>query len=233
MAEQTQQVQEVKKESKVEPSTKVPEAPTSKIEEKPKTTEAPAKAPVAPTTTDKKDTLTTKEFTIPIKKAGLKVQRYRKTSRAIKTIRKFIARHMKVPDRDLSKIKIDPYFNNDLWFKGKTNPPAKIKVKVTQKDDDFIVNFAETPQHVKFLKLKRSKLHKKAEKKPEPKPEEAPKEQKQEKEQTEEEKKEEKEKAQSAADAKTQQAEAQAKADKHVAKLSKEPKHQQRQALKK
>tara|TARA_Y100000310_G_scaffold160404_1_gene160163 strand:+ start:1017 stop:1547 length:531 start_codon:yes stop_codon:yes gene_type:complete len=169
-----------------------------------------------------------KTYIIPLRKEYRKVANYRRAGRAVKFIKQYIARHMKVPDRDTSKVKLDMHFNNAVWFRGKKKPPAKIKVMATKDGDLIKVTFAETPQTVKFNKIKLEKRHKAPEKKAAPA---APVEEK--KEQSEEDKKEEKEKAQSSTEAKQAQAKTQAKAQKHTGKVSKQPKHEQRKALKK
>ena len=46
-----------------------------------------------------------REYIIPLRREWQKVANYRRTGRAVKEIKKFIAKHMKVPDRDFSKVK--------------------------------------------------------------------------------------------------------------------------------
>ena len=171
---------------------------------------------------------TEREFIVPLRKAWLRTPNYKRTSKAIKAIKQFVARHMKVPERDVSKVKLDVYFNNDLWFRGRKHPPSKVKIKARKEEEIVYVTFAEEPQYVKFIKAKQSKIHKAVEEKPEIKSEETPKEEVA----VEQEKKaEEKEKEASAKEQKIKEAELQAKAQKHVTKV-KEPKIQ-RMALKK
>ncbi len=173
-----------------------------------------------------------KEYIIPLRSEWLKVPRYRRAGRAVKTIKEFIAKHMKVPDRNVSNVKIDMHFNQEIWFRGRKNPPAKVKVKAIKDGDLVRVELSELSEHAKFAKARHERRHKKEEapvKKPEPSPEEKPEEKKEEK--TEEEKKDEAEKSKSVELQHTKQAEAQAKAQKHVTKI-KEPKIQ-RKALKK
>ena len=55
-----------------------------------------------------------REYIIPLRREINKVPRYRKTEKAIKAIKKFLARHMKIRDRDLNKIKIDRYLNEEM-----------------------------------------------------------------------------------------------------------------------
>jgi len=175
-----------------------------------------------------KETKTNKierEYIIPLRREFLKVPIYRRTQKAVKAIKEFIAKHMKVVDRDLSKVKLDVYLNNDIWFKGKTNPPSRVKVKATKEDDIVKVTFVEIPQHVKFLKARHEKRSKPAEA-----PVVAPAEEKKE-EKTEEQKKDEAEKGKAVEIQHAKQAEQAAKAQKHTSKV-KETKIQ-RMALKK
>ena len=142
-----------------------------------------------------------REYTIPIRKYIKKTPRYDRSRKAILILKRFIAKHMKVQDRDLRKVKLDVFLNNEIWFRGKKSPPSKIKVKVKKEGENVIVDFLEVPQEIKFLKARLEKRNKKPEIKAE-KPKIEPKEQK-----TEEEKKEEKEKEQAVAQQHIKQAE--------------------------
>ena len=82
-----------------------------------------------------------REYIIPLRKEWRKVASYKRTGRAVKEIKKFIAKHMKVPDRDISKVKLDIYLNNEIWFKGRTKPPAKIKVIARPDSTALLVYF--------------------------------------------------------------------------------------------
>ena len=166
-----------------------------------------------------------REYIIPLRNEWRKVANYRRTGRAIKFIKEFIAKHMKVPDRDVSKVKLDIYLNQEIFFRGRKKPPAKIKVKAKRDGDLVKVELAELPKHIRFLKQKHEKKHK-----PSEKTKEAPKEEKKE-EKTEEEKKEEKEKEQSVAEQKEQFTEQQTKAQKHTTKVKETKFH--RMAMKK
>lgn len=173
-----------------------------------------------------------REYVIPLRRWWLNVPKYERTGKAVKAIKKFIAKHMKVEDRDVRNVKLDVYFNNELWYRGRAHPPAKIKVRARKEGDIVHVSFVETPKHVTFLKAKHAKLHKKADAKPGQKAEaktETPAEQK-----SEEQKKEEQEKEKSVAQANLKQGEQQAKAQKNVTKVDKtQAQHPQRMALKK
>ena len=73
-----------------------------------------------------------REYVIPLRDKIRPVPRYRKTPKAIKSIKEFIVRHMKVYDRDLRKVKIDKFLNESMWIRGIKHPTHKIKVKAVK-----------------------------------------------------------------------------------------------------
>ncbi len=91
-----------------------------------------------------------REYVIPLRKDILKVAYYRRAKKAIWSIRKFLAKHMRVEDRDTRKIKIDKYLNNEMWFRGIANPWHKIKVKAKKIGGIVYVELADIPEKVKF-----------------------------------------------------------------------------------
>jgi large subunit ribosomal protein L31e len=107
----------------------------------------------APKTEAKKDAVELeREYVVPLKKGVLNVPQYRRAKKAIRVLREFIVRHMKVRDRDLKKVKIDAYLNNELWFRGIKKPANKIKVKAVKKSDGFVyVSLSEPAEAVKFV----------------------------------------------------------------------------------
>lgn len=166
-----------------------------------------------------------REYVIPLRRAWRNVPQYERTGKAIKAIKIFVAKHMKVEDRDVKNVKLDVYFNNEIWFRGRANPPSKIKVKVKKDGDIVHVTFAEVPKYVQILKKKNTKFHKAADKPVE-------KAEAKEDSRTEEQKTEEVEKEKSVAEAGMKDAKMQVKADKHITKVEKQQ-HPQRMALKK
>ena len=103
-----------------------------------------------------------REYTISLREKLRPVPRYKKTPKAVKTIKEFLARHMKVRDRDLKKIKIDSYLNEELWMRGIRNPVHKVKVKVVKDGDVVRVYSASLPEKINFKKLREEKLEIKA-----------------------------------------------------------------------
>ena len=166
-----------------------------------------------------------REYIIPLRKEWQKVANYRRTGRAMKAIKQFIAKHMKVTDRNTDNVKLDMYLNKEVWFRGRKKPPAKIKVRAVKEGEIVKVYLMDEPEHIKFLKQKQEKRHKPAEQQ-----KVQVKEEKKE-EKTEEQKTEEKEKEKSVAEARQMEAKQDAKVQKHLTKV-KEPGYH-RTALKK
>lgn len=171
-----------------------------------------------------------REYVIPLRRYWFRVANYERTRRAVKAIKQFVAKHMKVADRDLDKVKLDVYFNNELWYKGRANPPARIKVKVRKENGIVTVNFVEDPKHVAFNKVKQSRIHKKGQEKVTPSNPEAHAQTQPEN--KEEAKVEEKEKEKAVAEANQKEAKQEVKADKHTNKPQK-AQRPQRMALQK
>lgn len=175
-----------------------------------------------------------REYIIPLRREIRKVPKHKRAPKAVKAIKQFLARHMRVPERDVSKIRLDEFINKELWHRGIKKPPTKIKLKVKRDGELIRAELVDLTEKFKFELLKKEgkkKTAEEAEKKvEEKKPEE--KEEKKVEEKTEEEKKEEKEKKEASKEAKEKIAEAQAKQQKHL-KKSVSPKSQHRKALQK
>ncbi len=152
-----------------------------------------------------------REYTIPLRKEWTKVPSYKRTFKAVKAIKEFIAKHMKVTNRDVNLVKIDSYLNNEVWYRGGSTPPSRVTVKATKTGELVHVTFVTDPEHVKFARQRHSNRNVKV-----TKTVTAPEVKKEEK--TEEEKKIESEKEQSAAISNEKLAEVKAKEQKHVAK---------------
>ncbi len=189
--------------------------------------------------TKKKEENTERIYVIPLRREINKVARYRKTEKAIKAIKEFLARHMKVYDRDLKKIKLDNYLNEYMWGRGIKNPPHKVRVKASKDPEGIVrVELVDYPAKLKFKKARAEKLEETAKeiskKKKEEKKAEEEKKTEEEKKEDEEKKTEEKEKKAAVVEAGKELEKAQAKKMKHqIGGKSKQPKHQQRKALQK
>jgi len=188
-----------------------------------------------------------REYVIPLREQWKRVPRYKKTNKAIRAIKEFLVKHMKVRDRDLRKIKIDTYLNEEIWFRGIRKPPARIKVKAIKdpKSGEVKVSLVEMPDKFKFKKARLKRLEEKAaeiiesKKKTLDRLKEQTQVKKEEEKPDTEEKKEEVEKKEEAKEKKSAVVESTQKMEKDLAKKakhevkskSKEPKRQIRKAL--
>ncbi len=171
-----------------------------------------------------------REYIIPLRHRWRIVPSYKRTNKAVKAIKEFLVRHMKIRDRDLDKVKLDRYLNETLWHRGIKNPPAKIKVLAIKEGDIVKVRAVDMPQNIKFKKLREEKTETQAKKIAEKK-----KEEKKETEETEtpkaeetEKKEEEQEKKAATVEAGIEMEKEAAKKEKHTTKV-KTPKQEKNQ----
>ncbi len=64
------------------------------------------------------------------------VSRSRRSNYAVRLVRKFISRHMKVPEEN---VWIDNRVNEEIWKRGIEKPPSKITVKAIKFEEDETV----------------------------------------------------------------------------------------------
>ncbi len=103
-----------------------------------------------------------REYVIPLRPEWRKVPRYQKTNKAVKAIKEFVVRHMKIRDRDLNKVKVDKFLNEILWSRGIRHPPTKIKVRVKREGDIVRVEAVDMPENIKFKKERMDRIDAKA-----------------------------------------------------------------------
>jgi large subunit ribosomal protein L31e len=104
-------------------------------------------------------------YTIPLRAEWKKKPRYKRAKKSMRAIKEFLVRHMRMYDRDLDKIKIDPWVNRAIWSRGIKNVPGKIIVQAVKDGDEVYVSFVGLPRNFKeeeaFLKKKMEKVKKK------------------------------------------------------------------------
>ena len=82
----------------------------------------------------------TRVYTINLGRAWL-TPVHKRTDRVVNMIREFAEKHMKS-----SEIKLDQDLNRQIWSRGKTNPPRKVRVKMVKDEDDVVtVSLYEEP----------------------------------------------------------------------------------------
>ena len=111
-----------------------------------------------------------REYTIPLREKCRVVPRYKKSNKAIKTIKEFVVRHMGIRDGDLKKVRIDKSLNEEVWARGIRKPPSKVRVKVTKQGDIVIVELANlsTKQKNKLVRLEKRETKAESTKKKKP-----------------------------------------------------------------
>ncbi len=106
-----------------------------------------------------------REYIVPLRTAWIKVPYYKRTKRALKELKEFIAKHMKVTNRDIKKVKIDKWLNMELWKRGIRKPHSKIKVKAKKLENgNVLVELSEVPEVIKWKILKETKSKEESEK---------------------------------------------------------------------
>ncbi len=75
---------------------------------------------------------TTRVYTINLGKAWITPE-HKRTDRVVNMIREFAQKHMKS-----NQIKLDQDLNRQLWSRGKTNPPRKVRVKMVKEEDGTV-----------------------------------------------------------------------------------------------
>lgn len=82
----------------------------------------------------------TRVYTINLGRAWLTPQ-HKRTDRVVNMIREFAQKHMKS-----GEVKLDQDLNRQIWARGKTNPPRKVRVKMVKDEDDVVtVSLYEEP----------------------------------------------------------------------------------------
>ncbi len=71
-------------------------------------------------------------FNVPLRKAKM-VPRTRRANYAIKLLKNYISRHMKVPAEN---VWIDNRVNEEIWKRGIQKPPSKITVKAIKFEEE-------------------------------------------------------------------------------------------------
>lgn len=74
---------------------------------------------------------TERVYTIPLKDT-MRVPRYRRSNRAIKEVRSYLAKHMKTSEED---VKIDQSLNEVIWARGDSKPPLRVRVRAVKFED--------------------------------------------------------------------------------------------------
>ncbi len=72
-------------------------------------------------------------YTVPLRKSFINAPPYRKSQKAVKALRDFLARHMKSED-----VRLGQHVNEFIWQHGIKSPPPRVTVKAV-KDSEGVV----------------------------------------------------------------------------------------------
>jgi large subunit ribosomal protein L31e len=106
-----------------------------------------------------------REYVVPLRKGFLKAPRYRKAKKAVKTLQEFLAKHMRVENRDLRLVKIDRHLNNEIWHRGIKNPIPRVHVKAKKINGIVYAELATITEARQYKINKEDKKYKKVDKK--------------------------------------------------------------------
>ena len=74
-------------------------------------------------------------YIIPLRREWLKAQKYKRAKKAVRGVKDFLMRHMKV---DLEMVKLGTKLNEEIWKHGMKNPPSRVKVNVVKDDKNLV-----------------------------------------------------------------------------------------------
>jgi len=114
---------------------------------------------------EKENIILEREYIVPLRKRWIRKAYYKRTNAAVKELKEFVARHMRVEDRDTRKVKLDKWLNVEMWQRSIRKPLSKIKVKVKKLESGIVkVELAEVPEYWKFKIEKEKKMLEEGEK---------------------------------------------------------------------
>jgi len=92
-----------------------------------------------------------REYNVPLRRKWLLVPKYKRAKKAIKTLKDFIAKHMKADN-----VKIGRYLNMNIWKDGIKNPPHHVLV-IAKKDEEglVVVELKAAPTNKKVQKTEK------------------------------------------------------------------------------
>ncbi len=74
-------------------------------------------------------------YSIRLRQKMKKYPKWLRAKKAVKYVRNFLSRHMKVEPEN---VKIDKSVNEKIWERGSQKPPARIRVRAVKFDDGIV-----------------------------------------------------------------------------------------------
>lgn len=88
-------------------------------------------------------------YTIPLRKETAKASTKHKTQKAVRAVRQYVAKHMKV-----KQVGLGAELNELLWSRGIESPPGKVTVSVRKDDDKAFANLVGKSLEANKVELK-------------------------------------------------------------------------------
>ncbi len=88
-------------------------------------------------------------YVIPLRAGYRNTPKHCRTNKAVKVLRIFLAKHMKVKEED---VRLGQHINLLLWAHGIKNPPARVTVKVVKGDDGIVKAELESKEFTETVK---------------------------------------------------------------------------------
>jgi|GEM_PF-377932 len=73
-----------------------------------------------------------RSYNIPLRKSFVNAAKHKRTPKAVRAVREFLAKHMKA---ESTKVRLGLHLNEYLWKHGIKNPPHHVKVWAVKEDD--------------------------------------------------------------------------------------------------
>ena len=74
-------------------------------------------------------------YSLRLKHKMKRYPRWLRAKKAVKYVRNFLSRHMKVEPEN---VKLDASINEKIWERGAQKPPARIKIRAVKFDDGIV-----------------------------------------------------------------------------------------------
>jgi len=74
-------------------------------------------------------------YSIRLRQKMKKYPKWLRAKKAVKYVRNFLSRHMKVEPEN---VKIDKSVNEKIWERGSQKPPARIRIRAVKFDDGIV-----------------------------------------------------------------------------------------------
>ena len=86
---------------------------------------------------------TERNYTINLRREFQKAPKYKYSSKAIRSLKEFLKKHMKSDNVIIGK-----YLNQEIWKNGPRNPPGKVKIKVIKDGDKIKAELIGAPEEI-------------------------------------------------------------------------------------